>query len=205
MKKIFLIVGLTMMLNINAGIGSALLSDDENTKLEKNIFNKLNQNGLSVKSLENSEKEWLYETNLLKALEAYNDIDDSEDVSRYLGELASFYDYKQSLKLAKETFLKKAQFDIKDALKSYSLVGRFDSLVEKGLLNSDFIESLNVHLKKEYGPQDSELIELAEELADSYRKLNQRTIELRIKRNIPAIPMYDDVLEMSLKESKGTS
>jgi hypothetical protein len=212
MRYSLLAIGFIMM-SSNVVIGSALMDEEKNAQIEKQIFKKASQTNFDVSSLAKEEKEWLYETELLASLRSSEEqqSSDSEDTSRALAELARFYDYKQRPDLANRRYVQRAEQDLKDALNgAEAVLSMFNNLINNKLLEDGFFkEIINIYsedsdnfakgnyknLIKEEGFKDH-----VASLAGAYKNSGKKTLQKRKESNIPPIPLYDDVLKLILEE-----
>jgi hypothetical protein len=214
MRYSLLAIGfISMVMSSSFVIGSALMDEEQNAQIEKRIFKKARQNNFVPSKLTQEEKEWIYETDLLGTLRDNEDseFNNSADISRILGQLADFYDYKGRANLAYQRYVQQAERDLKDALSgAEEVIGLFNNLIKRGLLNDSFFKQIiskysedpdnfangkHKGLIGENGFKDH-----VASLAEAYKHLSKKTLEKRKESNVLPIPLYDKVLKLILAE-----
>jgi hypothetical protein len=197
MRYSLLAIGfISMVMSSSVSIGSALWGPEENAQMEKRIFKKASQKDFDVKSLSKEEKEWLYETDLLRTLpdDENGEFSNSEDISRTLGQLADFYNYKGRSDLAHKRYIQQAERDLKDALRGdEATLGIFNCMIKKNRLKDKYFKEIirlyqqepdefangkYKHLIKEDGFKDH-----VASLVGAYKESGKETLKLRKQKN----------------------
>jgi hypothetical protein len=211
MRYPLLAIGFAIMCS-NVVMGSALMNKERNAQIEKKILRKANKSNFDISCLGQEEKEWIYETALLKSLESLRkqDLYSSEDASSLLDDLAQFYNYKKQPHLATQRYIEKAEQDLENALNdNEAVLSMFNNLRIQQLLKDDFFKSLIKLYSKNTDnfvtgtyknlEQGEEFKNHVASLAKTYQLSGQKTLETRIKMGILPIPLYNDSLASHLQ------
>ncbi|WP_010301375.1 hypothetical protein [Candidatus Odyssella thessalonicensis] len=191
---------------------SKLYEPQRSKQIKETIFEKAGPQA-DVSTLTWQEKEWLYETRRLSDIETIEKQGggDEEDLSRILGELSNFYEYKGRGDLADEMLKKKADLDLRCALiGDEATLGIFNYMIRKGHLDDSFFREIIKYYREDpdlfvdgkysYLIEDKDFHKHVLSLARGYKKSFPETQKNRQEANIPPIPLYDDPLQMELQE-----
>ncbi|WP_075261584.1 hypothetical protein [Candidatus Odyssella acanthamoebae] len=218
MRYLSLTIGfVSMLMNLNSALSSDdfisnLRGSEESKQIAEAIFEKAGPN-VDISALTKEEKEWLYETELLDTVRELqkHGYSDSEDLSNALGELADFYDYKGRDDLANEMLKQKSELDLKCALiGDEATLGIFNSMIRSNELKDRFFQTIInsyrenpetfVDGKYSYLIEEEDFQEHVLSLAKAYKKFFPETLKIRQQNSVPAIPIYDQALQIELLE-----
>jgi hypothetical protein len=211
MKSLLLAIGFTIM-NLNEGMGSALMDAEQNDEIKKEVFRKAKHPNFNIKSLSTPEKEWIYETELLTAYQSLKKegLIGTEETSKILADLARYYEYKEQPNLAKQAHLLRAQQDLESALRGdEALLGIFHYLINQQLLKGDFFKDIINKYSKDpddfargmykYLIKDKSFTDSVPLLAEAYQASSLNTLETRKKTGEMPIPLYPASLALCLE------
>ncbi|WP_010304103.1 hypothetical protein [Candidatus Odyssella thessalonicensis] len=196
-----LIIGLVGMV-MNSGavfslddIGSQLKGPEENREISRRILEKAGPKG-EISALNEEDKGWLYETDILESIKVSESHGDSEaaDRSGDLHELALFYEYKGCPTLVNKTLLEKAELDLKIALKGdEAMLGHFKEMIINKRLKDNFFSEIIKYAEKDMrnyvNGKYAQLVDLpgfqehVKILAGAYKDSLKATLQLRMVHN----------------------
>ncbi|WP_010298411.1 hypothetical protein [Candidatus Odyssella thessalonicensis] len=206
---------MSMFMNLNTAFSSDdfisyLNEPDKSNRIAEAIFEKIGPDA-NIRDLTEEEKEWLYETRLLKEVK---DIQkqgggEEQDLSRKLGELALLYAYKGREDLTDAMLRQKADLDLRSALiGDGATLGIFKSMIQNNNLEDRFFHTIIDYYLKDpdafeegkysYLVKDASFQEHVLSLSQAYKKSFPETFKIRKQANEPAILVSDQSLRLDL-------